>query len=32
MNYHKTIQCGEGGIIITNSNYYAENEANKKSW
>ena len=24
LNYHKTIQCGEGGIIITNSNYYAE--------
>ena len=24
MNYHKTIQCGEGGIIITNNNYYAQ--------
>lgn len=24
LNYHKTIQCGEGGVVVTNSDEYAE--------
>lgn len=24
LNYHKTIQCGEGGVAVTNNDYYHE--------
>ncbi len=24
LNYHKTIQCGEGGVVVTNNDEYAE--------